>query len=118
MTTADAGSLPHIRIEAENEWAWCGDRRLELTHRAFAVLRHLVENPHRLITKDDLLTAVWRDAVVSEASLTSCIRDLRKQLGDSSSAPRYIQINGLGPVEEVRDKIFQALDASAGVRTQ
>jgi len=91
VTTADAGSLPHIRIEAENEWAWCGDRRLELTHRAFAVLRHLVENPHRLITKDDLLTAVWRDAVVSEASLTSCIRDLRKQLGDSSSAPRYIQ---------------------------
>ncbi len=80
-----------VRIEAENEWAWCGTRRLELTPRAFAVLRHFVEYPGRLITKEELLTAVWRDAIVSDAALSSCIRDLRKALGDSSGAPRYIQ---------------------------
>jgi len=28
---------PAVRIEADNEWAWCGERRLELTPRAFAV---------------------------------------------------------------------------------
>src|SRR2546425_5743120 len=80
-----------MRIEAENEWAWCGARRLELTPRAFAVLRHLVEYPGRLITKEELLTAVWRDAIVSDAALASCIRDLRKALGDSSGTPRYIE---------------------------
>jgi DNA-binding winged helix-turn-helix (wHTH) protein len=80
-----------IRIEPENEWAWCGARRLKLTPRAFAVLRHLVEHQGRLITKDELLTTVWRDAIVSDAALASCIRDLRKALGDSSDAPRYIQ---------------------------
>src|SRR5713101_4038434 len=80
-----------IRIEAENEWAWCGARRLKLTPRAFAVLRHLVEHRGRLITKDELLTTVWRDAIVSDAALASCIRDLRKALGDSPSTPRYIQ---------------------------
>ena len=80
-----------VRIEAENEWAWCGARRLKLTPRAFAVLRHLVEHRERLITKEELLTTVWRDAVVSDAALASCIRDLRKALGDSSGAPRYIQ---------------------------
>jgi DNA-binding winged helix-turn-helix (wHTH) protein/predicted ATPase len=80
-----------IRIEAENEWAWCGERRLELAPRAFAVLRHLVQSPGRLITKEELLTTVWRDAIVSDAALSSCIRDLRKALGDSSGAPRYIQ---------------------------
>jgi len=80
-----------VRIEAENEWAWCGARRLELTPRAFAVLRHFVEHPGRLITKEELLTTVWRDAIVSDAALASCIRDLRKALGDSSHAPRYIQ---------------------------
>src|SRR6266849_2704562 len=80
-----------IRIEAENEWAWCGARRLKLTPRAFAVLRHLVEHRGRLITKDELLTTVWRDAIVGDAALASCIRDLRKALGDSSRTPQYIQ---------------------------
>ena len=92
MRHARSGDLPAaVRIEADNEWAWCGERRLELPPRVFAVLRHLVEHAARLVTKDDLLTAVWRDAVVSDAALASCIRDLRRALGDSSSAPRYIQ---------------------------
>jgi predicted ATPase len=82
---------PAVRIEAENEWAWCGARRLTLAPRAFAVLRHLVEHPGRLVTKEELLTTVWRDAIVSDAALASSIRDLRRALGDSSDAPRYIQ---------------------------
>ena len=82
---------PPVRIEADNEAAWCGERRLELTPRAFAVLRYLVEHPQRLITKDDLLVTVWRDAIVSDAALASCIRDVRKALGDASEAPRYIE---------------------------
>lgn len=80
-----------VRIEVANEWAWCGAQRLRLTPRTFAVLRHLVEHQGRLITKDELFTTVWRDAIVSDAALASCIRDLRKALGDSSGAPRYIQ---------------------------
>ena len=64
---------------------------MPLTSRAFAVLRCLVEHPRRLITKDDLLTTVWRDTIVSDAALASCIRDLRKALGDSSHRPRYIE---------------------------
>jgi predicted ATPase/DNA-binding winged helix-turn-helix (wHTH) protein len=91
MSRTRPGDPPAVRIEAENEWAWCGARRLPLTPRAFAVLRHLVEHRGRLITKEELLTAVWRDAIVSDAALASGIRDLRKALGDSSHAPRYIQ---------------------------
>jgi DNA-binding winged helix-turn-helix (wHTH) protein/predicted ATPase len=82
---------PAVRIEAENEWAWCGARRLPLTPRSFAVLRYLVENRGRLVKKEELLTAIWRDTIVSDSALASCIRDLRKALGDLSNAPRYIQ---------------------------
>ena len=82
---------PPLRLEPRNEWVWCGERRLELTPKEFAVLRYLLEHPGRLITKDELLTAVWGDTVVSEAALTSCIRDLRRALGDSSRVPRYIE---------------------------
>jgi DNA-binding winged helix-turn-helix (wHTH) protein len=88
--TRPAGSPP-VRIEADNESAWCGERRLQLTPKVFAVLRHLVEHPQRLITKDDLLATVWRDAIVSDAALASCIRDLRKALRDTSEAPRYVE---------------------------
>jgi DNA-binding winged helix-turn-helix (wHTH) protein/predicted ATPase len=105
MKPARPGDPPAVRIEAENEWAWCGEHRLRLTPRAFAVLRHLVEHPQRLITKDDLLAAVWRDTIVSDAALDSCIRDLRRALGDSSRSPRYIQtvhrrgFRFIGPVD-------------------
>ena len=105
---------PEVRIEAENEWAWCGARRLPLTPRAFAVLRYLVEHRGRLVTKEELLTTVWRDAIVSDAALASGIRDLRKALGDSSNAPRYIQtvhrrgFRFIGPVAQPTAVVFAA----------
>lgn len=83
--------LPAVRIDPDNERAWCGARLLQLTPRAFAVLCHLIEHPERLVTKDSLLATVWRDTVVSDAALASCIRDLRRALDDSSETPRYIQ---------------------------
>src|SRR5262245_30641618 len=91
MRLRRARAAPAVRIEAENEWAWCGAQRLQLAPRTFAVLRHLVDGAGRLVTKDELLSAVWRGAIVSDAALASCIRDLRSALGDSSRAPRYIE---------------------------
>ena len=91
MTSSRGPAAPAIRIEAENEWAWCGERRLDLMPKTFAVLRHLIDHAGRLITKQELMTVVWHDAVVSDAALTSCIRDLRRALGDSSDTPRYIE---------------------------
>ena len=91
MKQPPSESRPAVRIEAENEWAWCGERRLRLTPKVFAVLRHLVQHADRLITKEELFSAVWGETIVSEATLASCIRDLRKALGDSSRTPRYIQ---------------------------
>ena len=91
MKQLPSESRPAVRIEAENEWAWCGERRLRLAPKVFAVLRHLVQHADRLITKEELFSAVWGETIVSEATLASCIRDLRKALGDSSRTPRYIQ---------------------------
>src|SRR5262249_43757342 len=81
MSDARASDRPAVRIELETERAWCGERLLDLAPKAFAILRHFVEHPERLLTKDDLFAAVWGDTVVSEAALTSCIRDLRRAPG-------------------------------------
>ena len=88
---APADPAPAVRIDSDSGWVWCGEQRLDLGPKAFAVLRHLVDHPQRLITKDGLLSAAWGDTIVSEAALTSCIRDLRKALADSSRRPRYIE---------------------------
>src|SRR5258706_11584526 len=91
MPHTQPGDVPAVRIELATGWAWRGDERLDLAPKTFAVLRHLVEHPKHLVTKDELLAAAWGDTVVSEAAVTSCIRDLRRALDDSSHAPRYIQ---------------------------
>src|SRR5215470_2508849 len=63
---------------------------LAVEPKAFRVLLFLLRNPHKLVTKEELLDAVWGDIAVSENSLTRSIALLRKLLGDDTHEPRYI----------------------------
>jgi DNA-binding winged helix-turn-helix (wHTH) protein len=63
---------------------------LPVEPKAFRVLVFLLRNPHRLITKDELLDAVWNDCAVSENSLARSIALLRRLLGDDTREPCYI----------------------------
>jgi TolB-like protein/DNA-binding winged helix-turn-helix (wHTH) protein len=66
------------------------DSPVVLTPTAFDVLIFLVQNPNRLVTKEELLQAVWGDTFVEEGNLTRYISHLRKALGDSSEDTRLI----------------------------
>jgi TolB-like protein/Flp pilus assembly protein TadD len=55
------------------------------------VLACLVGEPGRVVTKEELLTAVWGGAYVEEGALSQAIHSLRKALGDDARQPRYIQ---------------------------
>jgi Tol biopolymer transport system component/DNA-binding winged helix-turn-helix (wHTH) protein len=59
--------------------------------KAFRVLLFLLHNPQKLITKEELLNAVWGEIAVSENSLTRSIALLRHLLGDDIHNPRYIE---------------------------
>jgi DNA-binding winged helix-turn-helix (wHTH) protein/Tol biopolymer transport system component len=63
---------------------------LPVQPKIFNVLIFLLHNPRRLITKEELLSAVWGDTVVTESSLTRIIALLRRTLGDDIAEPRYI----------------------------
>jgi DNA-binding winged helix-turn-helix (wHTH) protein/Tol biopolymer transport system component len=63
---------------------------LAIEPKVFRVLLFLLHNPQKLITKEELLDAVWADAAVTESSLTRSIAKLRKTLGDDFQEPRYI----------------------------
>jgi TolB-like protein/DNA-binding winged helix-turn-helix (wHTH) protein/Tfp pilus assembly protein PilF len=66
------------------------DSPVFLTPKAFDVLIFLVRNPNRLVTKEELLQAVWGDTFVEEGNLTQYISHLRKALGDNSEDTRLI----------------------------
>src|SRR5712692_1770605 len=59
------------------------DRTVGLRPKNFELLRYLVENPDRLVTKEELLEAIWPDVVVTEDSLTRCVSEVRQAIGDS-----------------------------------
>lgn len=75
--------LPGFEIDLAREElrARSGDH-VELRPRSFAVLRLLATNLGRLVTKDEIMQKVWDDAVVTEDSLTQCIADIRRAIGD------------------------------------
>lgn len=66
------------------------DSLVSLTPKAFDVLLFLVQNPNRLVTKEELLQAVWGDIFVEEGNLTQYISHLRKALSDNSEDARLI----------------------------
>jgi DNA-binding winged helix-turn-helix (wHTH) protein/TolB-like protein/Tfp pilus assembly protein PilF len=67
------------------------DRPVSLTPKAFELLVFLVQNSGRLVTKDQIMKAVWPDSFVEEANLTVWISVLRKALGDREGGPHYIE---------------------------
>ena len=61
-----------------------------LTYRVFEMLLVLVRNPGRVLTKDELLDAVWSGRFVEEGNLKQAIFTLRNALGGGEEDPRYI----------------------------
>jgi DNA-binding winged helix-turn-helix (wHTH) protein/tetratricopeptide (TPR) repeat protein len=61
-----------------------------LTPKAFDTLCYLAENPGRVVSKDELLSALWPGRVVEESNISQTIFTLRKALGDGGDAARFI----------------------------
>lgn len=59
--------------------------------RPMALLRTLAAHPGRVLSREELMAAVWAGLVVSDETLSRCISDLRQALGDDSHKPRYIE---------------------------
>jgi DNA-binding winged helix-turn-helix (wHTH) protein len=59
-------------------------QEVRLRPKSFELLRYLVENRDRLLTKKELIQAVWPDSFVTEDSLVQCVRDIRRAVADGS----------------------------------
>jgi DNA-binding winged helix-turn-helix (wHTH) protein/predicted ATPase len=78
------------RLDPTSGQLWHHDQVLDLPPRALAVLGQLVAHAGQLVTKEALLAAGWPDTAVSEWVLTTCMRALRRALGDDARQPQYI----------------------------
>lgn len=65
--------------------------RVMLRPKAYALLLELLGRAGELLTKDELLDAVWGDVAVSDSVLKVCIRELRQHLDDDPTQPRFIE---------------------------
>jgi Tol biopolymer transport system component/DNA-binding winged helix-turn-helix (wHTH) protein len=62
-----------------------------LAPKVFETLLVLIENPGRIVLKEELMKRLWPDTFVEDANLTFNIQQLRKSLGDNARSPIYIQ---------------------------
>jgi DNA-binding winged helix-turn-helix (wHTH) protein/tetratricopeptide (TPR) repeat protein len=84
-----------------------GSETVAVEPQVFDLLVYLVHNRERVVTKDDLIEAVWHGRIVTESTLTSRINAARKAIGDNGVEQRLIRTiprKGLRFVGEVRKR--------------
>jgi pimeloyl-ACP methyl ester carboxylesterase/DNA-binding winged helix-turn-helix (wHTH) protein len=91
MITPSVLTFAEFQLDPERGQLLHGTAPVALTPKAFALLEYLAARSGRLVSKQELLDAVWPNVFVGEAVLKGTIRDLRRALGDDSHAPRFIQ---------------------------
>jgi TolB-like protein len=68
-----------------------GGRVVPVEPQVFDLLLHLVRNRSRVVTKDELIEAIWQGRIVSEAALSSRISAARRAIGDTGEDQRLIR---------------------------
>ena len=90
MPASPQWGFGRFRLDPQHACLWRDAEAMVLTPKAFAVLHYLLQHPDRLVTKNELLDAIWPETAVSDAVVRVAIGTLRKVLGDQAQAPQYI----------------------------
>ncbi len=105
-----------------------GGEPVHVERQVFAVLVHLLANRDRVVSKGELLDAVWGSRFVSESALTSRLKVARRAIGDDGKRQRMIEtVHGVGyrfvahvseatPVRELRPQEIRYCVSPDGVR--
>jgi class 3 adenylate cyclase/tetratricopeptide (TPR) repeat protein len=84
----------------------CAGKPVPLRPKAFEVLAYLLAHRERIISKAELLEHLWPGQFIGDATLNSCIKEVRRAIGDRGAMPRLLRtVRGRGyrfvaPVEE------------------
>src|SRR5579872_3604753 len=85
-----------FRLDAQNRVLRRGETAVPLTPKAFDVLLVLVQSGGRIVSKDELMKAVWPDSFVEESNLTQTIFMVRKALNETKDQRYILNVQGQG----------------------
>jgi len=107
--TTGTFAFADVVIDAGAHQLLRGGEEFAVEPKAFAVLLEFLSHPGQLLSRDQLLDAVWGHSFVTPATLNRIVAQLRRALADDSENPRCIQtVHGLGyrfiaPLEHVQE---------------
>ena len=99
-----------------------GAELIDLEPKAFDLLDFLIQNRHRVVSKDDLLQAIWDGRIVSDSAITTRINAVRRAIGDDGAAQRLVRtiarkgVRFVGEVSEQQDSAPRDRTVNSNIR--
>ena len=90
-TSTGIFTFDDFHLDASNRQLSHNGEPVPLNSRYLDVLLLLVSRSGQLVEKQRIFDEVWGGVFVTDAALTQCIKDIRKQLGDDAASPHYIK---------------------------
>jgi DNA-binding response OmpR family regulator len=90
-------SVARLSVDLGRREAQLDGQRLELTRREFDLLAYLTARPGEVVTRRELRTEVWHQSYGDDQTIDVHISWLRRKLGETAAAPRYLHtVRGVG----------------------
>jgi TolB-like protein len=110
-------SFDEYELDTDRRELHCNGDLVSLEPQVFDLLKFLIQNRDRVVSRDDLIAAIWGGRIVSESALTSRINAVRSAVGDSGNDQRRIRtlprkgIRFIAAVQEEPAKLGAAVAA-------
>jgi Tol biopolymer transport system component/DNA-binding winged helix-turn-helix (wHTH) protein len=116
-TVSDIYVFGEFQLNLNDSVLWKGKEIVRLTPKAVEVLKLLVRNRGRVVSRTEMIETLWPDAFVEESNLTVTVSMLRQALGDSENGAAFIEtIPKRGyrfvPAVQTQSKAVPAVDFS------
>jgi pimeloyl-ACP methyl ester carboxylesterase len=87
----------HFKVDTTSFEVWRDETRLEVQPQVMELLIMLIENRDRVVSREEIFDQIWKNRVVSDTTLSSRIKSLRKLLGDDGVQQKFVRtIHGRG----------------------
>src|SRR5262249_27859574 len=78
-------------LDTDRRALYRGTSPMLVEPKVFDLLEYVIRNRDRVVSKDDLIAAIWNGRIVSESALATCINAARNAIGDSGETQRLIK---------------------------
>src|SRR5688572_1689863 len=80
-----------IEIDRSQSCLTIGGQQRYIRQQLLQLLVYLIEQRHRVVSKNDLIETIWEGTSVTDDALVQAIKELRRSLGDDPRQPRFIK---------------------------